>query len=196
MKTLILSLLITQSAEAALKFSHERSTGLGVDRVELFVSAENVVIKKTSNWFDEKIDHRLGEFEATNESVLNQIKSDLEKIEDAIKKADEKLISMGSSFNNLNSNKSPHSPYFMLGGYKIQEGSVLYPRLTEIANRIQRLQLKLVDGVELDKTRKHYVFFKDGKEFSREPFNARFFCEVPRFPTRCLARQWGALYLE
>lgn len=196
MKTLFLFLIVTQSSWAALQFSHERSTGLGLDRIELLESAGNIVIKKTSNWFDEKVDHRLGEFQANNDLAIGQIKSELAKIEAELKVADEKLISMGTSFNQLNSNKSPHSPYFKVSGYKVQEGSIHYPRLMEIAAQIQQLQLKLVDGVELEKGRKHYVFYKDGKEVSREPFNARFFCEVPRFPTRCMARQWGALYLE
>lgn len=196
MKIIIFSILLTQSTWAAIQFSHERSTGLGVDRIELLESAGNTVIKKTSNWFDEKVDLRLGEFAATNETDLQKIKSELAKIETELKAADQKLISLGTSFNQLNSNKSPHSPYFKISGYKVQEGSIHYPRLIEIATKIQRLQLTLVDGVELEKSRKHYVFFKDGKEVSREPFNARFFCEVPRFPTRCMARQWGALYLE
>lgn len=196
MKILFFSILVTQSTWAAIQFSHERTTGLGIDRVELVETEKNTIIKKTSNWFDEKVDHRLGEFVAANESELEKIKSELVQIENEVKAADQKLISLGTSFNQLNSNKSPHSPYFKIGSYKVQEGSIHYPRLIEIAAKMQRLQLNLVEGVELDKNRKHYVFFKDGKEFSREPFNARFFCEVPRFPTRCLARQWGALYLE
>lgn len=196
MKIFIFSILLSQSTWAAIQFSHERSTGLGVDRVELLETAGSTIIKKTSNWFDDKVDHRLGEFAAANETELQQIKSELTKIENEIKAADQKLASMGTSFNQLNSNKSPHSPYFKISGFKVQEGSILYPRLVEIAAKIQRLQLTLVEGVELEKNRKHYVFFKDGKEVSREPFNARFFCEVPRFPTRCMAREWGALYLE
>jgi hypothetical protein len=169
---------------------------MGLDQIELLESAGNIVIKKTSNWFDEKVDYRLGRFQAINDLGISQIKSELAKIEADLKVADEKLISMGKSFNQLNSNKSPHSPYFKLSGYKIQEGSIYYPRLIEIAAQIQQLQLKLVDGVELEENRKHYVFYKDGKEVSREPFNIRFFCKVPHFPTRCMARQWGAFYLE
>jgi hypothetical protein len=83
-----------------------------------------------------------------------------------------------------------------VNGFKIQQGSSLYERLENIAAKLQEAPLKLIQGVELDKARKNYVFYADGKEVKREAFNARFFCESSRFPTRCLAREWGALYLE
>lgn len=195
MKLLIL-LFVSLPALGAVKFSHERSTGLGFDQVAIVEEAGKTVVKKTSNWFDQKEDYRLGSFAVEADKGLAAIKAELAEIEQQLKAADARLAESGTSFNDLNHNRAPHAPYFKVGSFKVIEGSVLYPRLTELAQRIEALSLNLVDGVELDKTRKFYVFYRDGKEVSREPFNARFFCEIPRFPTRCLARQWGALYLE
>lgn len=195
MKLLIL-LFVSLPAIAAVKFSHERSTGLGFDQVALIEEAGTTVVKKTSNWFDVKEDYRLGRFVVTSGKDLAGVKAELAEIEQQLTVAEERLAASGTSFNDLNHNRAPHAPYFKVGEFKVIEGSVLYPRLVELSQRIEALSLSLVDGVELDKTRKFYVFYSNGKEVNREPFNARFFCEIPRFPTRCLARQWGALYLE
>jgi hypothetical protein len=197
MKLLIATLLISTPLYASnILFSMERSTSLGLDKVEISHTDNKVQIKKTSNWFDRDIDNRLGTFVPQNKKAMTAVIKELEEIQKQLKTAEEKLVSNGSSFNDLNSKKKPHEPFYRLNGFKIQKGSIIYPRLENIAAKINTLQLQLQDGVELEKSRKSYVFYKNGKEISRENFNARFFCETPRFPTRCLAREWGALYLE
>lgn len=197
MKTIFLSLFfVCLPLQAAVKFSLERSTSMGSDRLEVSEENGKVAINKTSNWFDKKPDHRLGSFIPKDPSSFKAITQEIAKIEAELKAADEKLATYGTGFNELNDNSEPHAPYFRVSGYKVKKTSILYPRLQELASKIQATQLTLVNGVELDAGRKKYVFYQDGKEVNREDFNARFFCELPRFPTRCLARKWGALYLE
>ena len=196
MKFLLAFLLIPLSSQASLKFSLERSTPMGTDKLAVYEEAGELIVKKTSNWFDDTLDTRLGEFRANDAEPLLAVASDVAMIELQIKAADERLSRLGRSFNELNPTVEPHAPFFRVNGYRIQRSSSLYPRLEEIAQRLQKTSLKLLKGVELDKDRKHYVFYADGKEVKREAFNARFFCESSRFPTRCLAREWGALYLE
>jgi hypothetical protein len=197
MKFLFSLLLLSSFAHGAdVVFSVERSTPLGLDKIEIKEVAANFEILKTSNYFDVKDDLRLGKFSATEKEMVKTIVTELGQISTELKQAEERLASMNTSFNELNSNKNPHEPFFKLNGFIIKKGSILYPRLEKVAFKINNLKLSLVDGVELDKERKNYVFFKDGKEVKKESFNARFFCESPKFPTRCLAREWGALYLE
>ena len=196
MKFLFVLLLIPLSGQAALKFSMERSTSLGTDKMEVHDEDGQLIIKKTSNWFDKKEDTRLGEFAVQNPAPLKAVTAELGVIESEIKAADVRLNAIGRGFNELNNNDKPHAPFFRVNGFKVQEGSSLYGRLEEIAAKLNAAPLKLIQGVELDKARKNYVFYADGKEVKREAFNARFFCESSRFPTRCLAREWGALYLE
>lgn len=196
MKFLLVVLMIPFSAQAALKFAMERSTSLGTDKMEVHDENGTLIVKKTSNWFDRSVDTRLGEFAVQNPGPLKAVTAELGQIESEIKAADQRLAAIGKGFNELNNNDKPHAPFFRVNGFKVQQGSSLYPRLEEIAAKLQAAPLKLVQGVELDKSRKNYVFYADGKEVKREPFNARFFCESSRFPTRCLAREWGALYLE
>lgn len=196
MKFLLVVFLIPFSAQAALKFAMERSTSLGTDKMEVHDEDGQLIIKKTSNWFDRKVDTRLGEFAVQNPGPLKAVTAELGQIENEIKAADLRLNAIGRGFNELNNNDRPHAPFFRVNGFKVQEGSSLYGRLEKIAERLSEAPLKLMQGVELDKDRKNYVFYADGKEVKREAFNARFFCESSRFPTRCLARVWGALYLE
>lgn len=197
MKTLLLNLIfLSLPLQAAVKFSLERSTPMGSDKLEVNEENGKVAINKTSNWFDKKPDHRLGSFVPKDPSAFKTITAEIAKIEEQLKAADEKLATYGTGFNELNDNSEPHAPYFRVNGFKVKKTSILYPRLQELANKIQTTQLTLINGVELDSARKNYVFYQDGKEVNREDFNARFFCELPRFPTRCLARKWGALYLE
>ncbi|MCE3011427.1 MAG: hypothetical protein LW878_00010 [Proteobacteria bacterium] len=197
MKFLLSLIILTNIAQATdVIFSVERSTPLGLDKIEIKEVAANFEILKTSNYFDVKDDLRLGKFSATEKEMVKTILGELAQISTELKQAEERLSTLNTSFNELNSNKNPHEPFFKLNGFIIKKGSILYPRLEKVAFKINNLSLSLVDGVELDKGRKNYVFFKDGKEVKKESFNARFFCESPKFPTRCLAREWGALYLE
>ncbi len=197
MKMLYSLLLLTGLANAAeVVFSVERSTPLGLDKIEIKEVGTNFEILKTSNYFDVKDDLRLGKFSATEKEVVKTIVGELGQISTELKQAEERLSSMNTSFNELNSNKNPHEPFFKLDGFIIKKGSILYPRLEKVAFKINNLNLSLIEGVELDRDRKNYTFFKNGKEVKKESFNARFFCESPKFPTRCLAREWGALYLE
>jgi hypothetical protein len=197
MKFLLSLIILTNIAQATdVIFSVERSTPLGLDKIEIKEVAANFEILKTSNYFDVKDDLRLGKFSATEKEMVKTILGELAQISTELKQAEERLSTLNTSFNELNSNKNPHEPFFKLNGFIIKKGSILYPRLEKVAFKINNLNLSLVDGVELDKGRKNYVFFKDGKEVKKESFNARFFCESPKFPTRCLAREWGALYLE
>ncbi|MBY0518685.1 MAG: hypothetical protein K2P81_17375 [Bacteriovoracaceae bacterium] len=196
MKYLILTCLITANAFAGLKFSFERSTPSGSDRFEIENKSSEVIIHKTSNWFDKKEDLRLGDFKSQNPSSLKSVQAELEQIEEQLKKANDKLTAYGTTFNDLNSKSSLHSPYFKVNDFKVQKGSTLYPKLEQIFTKLQQTPLTLVNGVELDSTKKNYIFYENSKETGREPFNVRFFCEQPRFPTRCMARKWGTLYLE
>lgn len=197
MKYLVLLIFYTSLSMAnEMAFSLERSTPLGQDKVEIKSEESIYLISKTSNYFDQKDDFRLGVFMATDKKSVASIVQELTDISIELKQAEERLAAMNTSFNELNSNKNPHEPYFKLNTFIIKKGSILYPKLEKVAIKVNNLDLKIKDGVELDKDRKNYVFFKDGKEVKKEIFNARFFCESPRFPTRCLAREWGALYLE
>lgn len=197
MKSLIFALLFSLPTLAqSLDFSIERSTTLAHEKFELSHSAKKTSIHKTSNWFDPGIDYRLGKFQVTNPALLAPIISELSEIHAELLSVDKNLKSMGSSFNELNSKKSLHAPYFRLNEYRIQADSLLYPRMEKIATKLQMLKLALVDGLKLDKDRTHFVFFKGGKEVKREVFDTRFFCESTRLPSRCLAREWGVLYLE
>jgi len=197
MKTLFLIFFSINFAHAtAVVFSVERSTPLGLDKIEIKETGENFEILKTSNYFDIKDDMRLGKFLATDKEIVKSVVIDLNQIGAELKQAEERLSAINTSFNDLNTNKNPHEPFFKLNGFIIKKGSILYPRLERVAFKINNLKLSLIDGVELDQDRKNYVFFKNGKEVKKESFNARFFCESAKFPTRCLAREWGALYLE
>lgn len=194
---IILLLSLTSLAHATdVVFSVERSTPLGLDKIEIKEAGTSFEILKTSNYFDIKDDLRLGKFSAQEKDLVQAIVSELSQINTELKQAEERLSTLNTSFNELNSNKNPHEPFFKLNSFIIKKGSILYPRLEKVAFKINNLSLSLVDGVQLDQDRKNYVFFKNGKEVKKEAFNARFFCESPKFPTRCLAREWGALYLE
>jgi len=179
-----------------LSFSIERSTPLGLDKVEIIQNSSSTVINKTSNWFDKAGDTRLGKLQVTRPSLLVPIISELHKIQSEMIATDNRLKKMGTSYSDLNSNKAPHSPYFRFNGYRVETGSTFYPELEKIAAKIKNLDLILFDGVELDKDRKQFIFYKEGKQIKREQFDARFFCQSPNLPTRCLAREWGALYLK
>lgn len=179
-----------------LSFSMERSTALGLDKVEIIQSASNTIIKRTSNWFSQVGDTRLGKLQVTKPGALTSITSELQNIQSEVAATDERLKKLGTHFNDLNSNKAPHAPYFRLNGYLVQTGSTLYPQLEKIATKIQKLELVLFEGVELDKDRKYFIFYHEGKEIKRELFDIRFFCQSPNVPTRCLAREWGNLYLK
>ncbi len=197
MRTILFILFSISLAQAGeIIFSIERSTPLGLDKIEIKEAESSFEILKTSNYFDAKDDFRLGKFSSTDKDIIKNIVTELGQISNELKQAEERLATMNSSFNELNSNKNPHEPFFKLDGFVIKKGSILHPRLEKVAFKINNLNLNLVDGVKLDQDRKNYVFFKNGKEVKKETFNARFFCESPKFPTRCLAREWGALYLE
>ncbi len=183
-------------AVAALpRVAWERETKGGVDRYAFEQIDDGWVVEKTSNYFDQRDDLRLGRLRAADPSAWREIEAELTAIIEQLRGADRRLASIGKDFNALN-RPTPHEPHVMVGGWKVLPNSALYPRLTGLIARIQTLPLHLEEGVNLDTARKHYAFFKDGKETNREIFNARFFCEEARFPTRCLARQWGAFYLE
>ncbi len=192
---LILALLAAAPAFAGLTLGLERSTPLGLDSVVVDFSQDSARLTKTSNWFDRKEDLRLGEFLVSGK-VVDEIKRELEALHAEIKKANDRLEAQGTSFNELNSNREPHAPYFRVGDFKVQKFSLLYPRLEALARKIELAQLRLENGILLDRSKASFVFFESGKEAKREPFNARFFCADARFPTRCLAREWGAFYLE
>lgn len=197
MKMVIALLFLTYLASAkAIVFSVERSTALGLDKIEIKENTEGFEILKTSNYFDVKDDLRLGKFSTTEKAIVKTILSELKQIGTELKQAEERLASMNTSYNELNSKKNPHEPFFKLDGFIIKKGTILYPRLEKIAFKINNLNLQLIDGVELDQSHKNYIFFKNGKEVKKETFNARFFCESQSLPARCLAREWGALYIE
>lgn len=178
------------------RVSWERDTSSGVDRFAVEQTSDSWRVEKTSNFFDQKVDLRLGKLVSLNPSEWAKVETELLVIVEQLKTADKNLQAVGRSYNDLNRPTSPHASFFKVGDWKIYEASSLYPRLEIVMARIQSLGMKLEEGVQLDQGRKHYVFYKQGEESSREDFNARFFCESSRFPTRCLARQWGALYLE
>lgn len=195
-KWIFIFLFFGQAYAAGVGFSVERSTTLGLDKIEIRQLGGDYEILKTSNYFDTKDDFRLGRFQTQQKAMAQKIFKELTEVTEQLQLANKRLENLGTSFNELNSNKNPHAPYFKLNGFIVKQHSVLYPRLEKIALQVNNLSLTIRDGVELDADRKNYVFFKDGKEFKKEAFNARFFCESPRFPTRCLAREWGAFYLE
>jgi hypothetical protein len=176
--------------------SWERDTSSGLDRYAVEHANGSWRVEKTSNFFDQNVDLRLGKFVALEDSKWTKVEGELQEIVETLKVADRNLQAIGKSYNVLNRPTSPHAPYFKVGDWKIYSTSPLYQRLEILMARTQSLGMKLEDGVLLDQGRKNYVFYKQGAESSREGFNARFFCESSRFPTRCLARQWGALYLE
>jgi hypothetical protein len=197
MKILLIVILFSGYAFAEnLTLSFERSTPQGFDKVEYKIKNKSLYIHKKSNWFDEKKDLRLGDFVLSNSKNALEIIKSLEEINQELFQTNKKLKEYGKDFNSLNSKKNLHAPYFKLNDFIIQSGSILYPRLLKIHQNIIKNDLKLQNGVVLDEQNKKYIFYKDSKEIDREPFNMEFFCESPKLPSRCLARKWGALYLE
>ncbi len=195
-KWILIFLVFSQAHAAGVDFSVERSTSMGLDKIQIRQVGADYEILKTSNYFDTKDDFRLGKFRPQQKSLALEIIKELEAVALQLNQANDRLEGLGTTFNELNSNSNPHAPFFKLNDFIVKEGSILFPRLQALGHKLSNLELLINEGVELDKERKNYVFFKDGKEIKKEEFNARFFCESPRFPTRCLAREWGALYLE
>lgn len=195
-KWIFLFLMFSQAHAAGVDFSVERSTTLGLDKIQIRQVGAEYEILKTSNYFDTKDDFRLGRFRPQQKKMAQEIIKELAAVAEQLKQANDRLESLGTSFNDLNSNSNPHAPFFKLNQFIVKEGSILFPRLEALGHKLSNLELMINEGVELDRERKNYVFFKDGKEVKKETFNARFFCESASFPTRCLAREWGALYLE
>jgi len=193
--TLLLFLTALPALATLPRVSWERETKEGVDRLAVEQDEAGWRVEKTSNYFDQQNDLRLGKLRAANPSAWSEIEAELAAVIELLRGADRRLASVGKDFNALN-HHTPHEPHIMVGGWKVLPSSTLYPRLAAVLARAQALPLQLEEGVNLEANRKHYIFFKDGKEISREVFNARFFCADARFPTRCLARQWGAFYLE
>jgi hypothetical protein len=192
-----IGILLSYASWSALPpVSWERDTNAGLDRYA--VEQVNGVwrVEKTSNFFDQKVDLRLGKLVALNQSEWSKVEAELKAIVAQLETSDRNLRAIGKAYNDLNHAGAPHSAYFKVGAWKVLPDSPLYPRLEVLVAKTQVLSLRLEEGVMLDQGRKNYVFYKQGTESFREGFNARFFCDSSRFPTRCLARQWGTLYLE
>lgn len=191
----ILGCLLGTAHALALNFSMERSTPTGFDKVELVFESDRARLYKTSNWFDTTDDLRLGEFSVEDPSV-GALRKAVEATHAKLQAADTRLRESGSSFNELNRMTSPHAMYYRVGEFKVVAESVLFPELEGLRSSVQRLEIKLVNGIRLDRGQEAYMFYKDGKESGREPFSVRFFCNNPTLPAVCLARRWGMLYLQ
>ena len=191
----ILSCLLCSSHALALNFSMERSTPAGFDKVEILFESDRAKLYKTSNWFDTTDDLRLGEFLVKDPSVV-ALRMAVEAAHASLQAANARLRESGSSFNELNRMTSPHAMYYRVGEFKVVAESVLFPELEGLRRSLEKLDRKLINGVQLDRVQEVYVFYKDGKESGREPFSVRFFCSNPTVPAVCLARQWGMLYLQ
>ncbi|HXH29568.1 MAG TPA: hypothetical protein VNJ01_02035 [Bacteriovoracaceae bacterium] len=195
MKFLPIFLFLSLDLEAAVNFSVERSDSMASHKLEFLEGKDEVTVNKTSNWFDEKSDPRLGKLQAPTSRVRGQLK-ELEKISAQLRETDRRLKGLGSSLQEVAKTDNLHSTYFVLNGYKIQPGSVHFERTKAVALKLDTRAFKLVDGVELAKNNSLYVFYKAGKVSGSEKFKAAYFCESVNMPAKCLARQWGVLYVE
>jgi chaperonin cofactor prefoldin len=196
-KLVILTLLSLQLAYAQeIKFSLERSTPSGLDKIELQLLDKKINITKNSNWFDKNLDYRLGRFTTQENKVTQKLRGELKKILEDLAGAEKTLQANKTSFNELNSHDKPHAPYYKINNFMITSDSILYEKLQKLSETMKDLPWKLTEGIRLDEKKEHYVFIKDSKESKKEIFNQRFFCDSTELPTRCMAREWGTLYLE
>jgi hypothetical protein len=144
---LIISLLCGYSFAEDFTYSLERSTSQGSDKVEFKKKKDILTIYKTSNYFDETKDLRLGHFTFRNPKNVSSISKKIEEINKDLIQTDKKLNEYGKDFNGVNTLKNPHEPYIRINQFIIKSGSILYPRLMLIYQEISKQELQIQEGV-------------------------------------------------
>lgn len=194
MKYLILAILFTTSLHATTIGQYISSPD-GSSVQAFNVSARKIVYEKHSNFFDNKKDLTLGDFEMVGESALKEERAKLAEILAKVKTVDEYLRKKDSSFNDLSS-KKPHEPFLVLDSYRITKDSDLYPELKKIYDTLAARKWKHVSGIKLSDDLKNVIKIENGKEVSKENFNLAFHCKKQEVPTVCGYKDLGILFVQ
>lgn len=194
MKFLITALFICSSLQAAT-LGQYYSSPEGTSVQKFIVTDSKVILEKRSNFFDKKMDLRLGVFESTSTNVTKADKKKLEALYNKVKTVDKFMKKKNESFNSL-STKNPHASFFMLEEFRISQESDLYPEVKAIHEHLTAQEWKQKNGIKLTDDFKNVIHVKDGKETSREVFNFPFHCQKAEPPTVCGYREEGILYVK
>jgi hypothetical protein len=192
-KLLLLLLLVAPSAHA-VTLARFLSSPAGNSLQSFSLGASPRYLKR-SNFFDQKLDLRLGTFALpAGESVAAEERA-LAAVLDKLRAVDEGLRKQKSSFNDL-SPKAPHAPYILVDEYRVAPSSVLYAELLKLFEGLLQKKWRHLDGIRIDEDLKQITVLKDGKAAATEKFNYAFHCNRERPPGYCLFKEIGILFIQ
>lgn len=189
----LLTLLFVTNVNAATLIEWIRPVRTGTETFELKDEKSFLKLVKTSNWF--KADLEIGEYIIQKTKDTDSSVKELQIIRSRLKAAEQKLNSVGTSYNALNE-VTPHMPYFLVDETKIYEGSHQYKELVSLLDKLQEIPSKLENGATLSKDFKMISHTTLGKKTKDEKFRIPFYCDRKNPPTRCLIPNRGVLYLN
>ena len=185
--------LMVSSQVLASSISVIRSVPEGLSSQKFVIENGRTILEKTSNYFDQDVDYRLGRLEAKNRS--SDLKARLNLLLEKIKLADNNLKSHGSNFNSL-TNPRPHERYLKVDGYLLTPKSLLYPEAEKILSELQKSEWELIEGVLFSKDLKTKSTFRAGKLIESIDFKFKFYCREKIPPTVCHDRKYGIIYVR
>lgn len=194
MKYLGLLILISTSLSATTLGRYYSGTE-GTSVQKFILTNSSVTYQKQSNFFDQKSENRLGNFETADGKAIKEDQKKLEAMVTKVKRVDEFMKKRNESFNDL-STKTPHASFFMLDDYRISQESDLYPEVKAIYDRLSEKNWKQKSGMKLSDDLKKVIQIKDGKEVSQEEFNFAFSCQKAEPPSVCHFKDAGILYVK
>lgn len=187
----LLSCLLLATASQAVTFTKYKSS-LDGELFQTFVfEKKGVTFKKSSNYFDEEKDLRLGSFHLKGN--IPKVQAQLEKIHQKVKASDNYLKSVDSSFNQLSGNIK-HESFFLIGEYRITHQSDLYKELEEIFAELIDLEWHQQQGIALAPDLKQLQRFSAGKIQSKSAFDLSQ-CQSMGTSYKCLFEGEGVLYV-
>lgn len=157
---------------------------------KFFISQNNVIFKKNSNFFDEKVDYSLGEFQGKLDDI-----SLFEEILSNLKKVDQLLKEKGKTFNDLSLEDRSHRSFLTLEGFIITQSSIHYKRLDEKFKELQKLKYKSVKSIKLSHDLKELTYI-EGSKTKKVPFDFKNACDSSDKPRECYIKDYGYLVLE
>lgn len=194
MKYVGLAILFSTSVGATTLGRYYSATE-GTSIQKFILTNSSITYQKQSNFFDEKLDNRLGTFESSDTKSIKEELKKLDTILSKVKRVDEFMKKRNESFNDL-SLKTPHESFFLLDDYRISQESDLYPDLKAIYDRLTAKKWKQKSGMRLSDDMKKIIQIKDGKEVSQEEFNFAFYCQKAEPPSVCSFKDAGILYVK
>lgn len=186
----LLVLLISNNSYA-LSIAIEKSTQAGLFQKAVKFDANNAIMTKNTNYFDES--QEVGMYTITNPEKLSKIISELKRLEKG-------LDLIATKTQNPSSVHKPHheTTYLKINNHFISQKHPLFKKVDEkIAELFSELKIKKVDvlSIEKDKGFLVKVINKDGKQ-SKQDFDRNAGCRQDAQMLICNDDKYGTVFIK